>query len=84
MKLVTYKTDVEAGARLGVIEDGIVVDVAGFGEASGLDLPSRMLDFIDLGPVAVRQLREALHLADGHWAELSRPCDRKCQGAGYR
>lgn len=67
MKLVTYKTDVEAAARFGVIEDGIVVDVAGFGEASGLDLPSRMLDFIDLGPVAVRQLREALHIADGDW-----------------
>ncbi|MFC6640062.1 FAA hydrolase family protein [Sulfitobacter sp. JBTF-M27] len=65
MKLVTYRTDVEAPARLGVIDDGIVVDVAGFGEHVGLDLPSRMLDFIDLGPLAVRQLRDAVHSAGG-------------------
>ena len=67
MKLVTYRTDIEAPARLGVIEDGIVVDVAGFGEAIGLDLPHRMLDFIDLGPVATRHLSSALHEADGDW-----------------
>ena len=67
MKLVTYRTHVEAEARLGVMQDDIVVDVAGFGEHAGLDLPSRMLDFIDLGPVAVRQLREALAIADGEW-----------------
>jgi 2-keto-4-pentenoate hydratase/2-oxohepta-3-ene-1,7-dioic acid hydratase in catechol pathway len=67
MKLVTYRTDIEAAARLGVIEDGIVVDVAGFGEHAGLDLPDHMLDFINLGPVAVAQLREALHLAAGVW-----------------
>jgi 2-keto-4-pentenoate hydratase/2-oxohepta-3-ene-1,7-dioic acid hydratase in catechol pathway len=67
MKLVTYKTDVEAAARLGAIEDGIVVDVAGFGEYAGLDLPDRMLDFIDLGPVAVRQLSDALLHAGGDW-----------------
>ncbi|KIN70293.1 Fumarylacetoacetate hydrolase [Sulfitobacter noctilucae] len=67
MKLVTYRTHIEAEARLGVIEDDIVVDVAGFGEYAGLDLPSRMLDFIDLGPVAVRQLSDALQLAEGDW-----------------
>lgn len=67
MKLVTYRTGIEAMARLGVVEDGIVVDVAGFGETVGLDLPDRMLDFIDLGPVALRQLRTALHEADGDW-----------------
>ncbi|MEP5729453.1 MAG: fumarylacetoacetate hydrolase family protein [Sulfitobacter sp.] len=67
MKLVTYRTDIEAPARLGVIQGGIVVDVAGFGEQMGLDLPSRMLDFIDLGPVAVRQLRLALEQAEGNW-----------------
>lgn len=67
MKLVTYKTDVEAAARLGVLKDGIVIDVAGFGEQVGLDLPDRMLDFIDLGPVAVGQLSDALQAADGDW-----------------
>ncbi|MCX7561222.1 fumarylacetoacetate hydrolase family protein [Sulfitobacter sp. F26204] len=67
MKLVTYKIDVESAGRLGVIQDGLVVDVAGFGETAGLDFPHRMLDFIDLGPVALRQLREALDLAGGEW-----------------
>ena len=67
MKLVTYRTDIEASARLGVIDHGLVVDVAGFGEHVGLDMPSRMLSFIDLGPVAVRQLREALHSAEGDY-----------------
>ncbi|MEW9922280.1 fumarylacetoacetate hydrolase family protein [Marimonas sp. MJW-29] len=65
MKLVTYRTNIEAPARLGAIDDGIVVDVASFGEEVGLDLPSRMLDFIDLGPHAVRQLRDAVHSAGG-------------------
>lgn len=67
MKLVTYRTDVETEARLGVIDHDLVVDVAGFGEHVGLDLPSRMLDFIDLGPVAVRQLHEVLHSAGGDY-----------------
>lgn len=67
MKLVTYRTDIEAAARLGVIENGFVIDVAGFGEAMGLDLPFRMLDLIDLGPLALRQLRRALEDADGDY-----------------
>ena len=67
MKLVTYRTHVEAEARLGVVENGTVVDVAGFGAHAGLDLPSRMLDFIDLGPNAVKRLSAALHAADSDW-----------------
>ena len=67
MKLVTYRTDVEGPARLGVIESGTVVDVAEFGLDMGLDFPDRMLDFIDRGPNAVAQLHDALREADGDW-----------------
>lgn len=67
MKLVTYRTNVESHARLGVIDNGTVVDVADFGVDMGLDFPDRMLDFIDRGPNAVAQLRDALMEADGDW-----------------
>lgn len=56
MKLVTYRASVEAEARLGALVDGLVVDLASFGEANGVELPSSMLEFIDLGPQAVAQV----------------------------
>lgn len=67
MKLVTYRTHVEAEARLGVLQDSTVVDVAEFGAHVGLNFPQRMLDFIDRGPNAVAQLRDALAAARGAW-----------------
>ncbi|NNE51682.1 MAG: fumarylacetoacetate hydrolase family protein [Sulfitobacter sp.] len=67
MKLVTYKVHIEAAPRLGVIRDGLVLDVEGFGAEIGLMLPDRMLDFIDLGPYAVHQLSSALGAAGGDW-----------------
>ncbi len=67
MKLVTYRTHIEAEARLGVLQDNTVVDVAGFGAHVGLNFPHRMLDFIDRGPNAVAQLRDALAAARGVW-----------------
>lgn len=71
MKLVTYQTHVEAAARLGVILEGTVVDVAEFGAHAGLSLPHRMLDFIDLGPIAVTRLQNALQSARGDWGNAS-------------
>lgn len=65
MKLVTYRATVEAEARLGALVDGLVVDLADFGDASGAALPSSMLDFIDLGPQAVAQVSAMLAKADG-------------------
>ena len=53
MRLVTYRASIEAEARLGAIVDDLVVDLARFGAARGVDLPSTMLGFIDLGPAAV-------------------------------
>jgi len=65
MKLVTYRASVEAEARLGALVDGLVVDLARFGAASGLAVPASMLEFIDLGPQAVRQISALLAQAGG-------------------
>jgi len=67
MRLVTYRAGIEAEARLGVIVDGIVVDVARLGARAGVPLPARMLDFIDLGPVALAELAALLSEAKGRW-----------------
>jgi 2-keto-4-pentenoate hydratase/2-oxohepta-3-ene-1,7-dioic acid hydratase in catechol pathway len=67
MRLVTYRVDVEAEGRLGVLVDGLVIDVAKLGTRAGVPLPSRMLDFIDLGPVAVAELKLLLDEAKGRW-----------------
>lgn len=60
MKLVTYREAVDAPGRLGVIEDDLVVDTGALGEALGEDFPETMLDLIDLGPVGVARLADAL------------------------
>ena len=62
MRFVTYRT-VETEPRLGLLHDGLVIDVDYFGDAIGQDLPSTMLDFIDLGPIGPRFLREAVESA---------------------
>lgn len=53
MRLVTFRANIEAEARLGALVDGFVVDLARLGAANGVPLPSTMLEFIDLGPQAV-------------------------------
>jgi 2-keto-4-pentenoate hydratase/2-oxohepta-3-ene-1,7-dioic acid hydratase in catechol pathway len=67
MRLVTYRASVESEARLGVVVDATVVDVAKLGARAGVPLPSRMLDFIDLGPVALAELGHLLEEARGRW-----------------
>lgn len=67
MRLVTYRSTVEAEGRLGAIVDGLVVDLAILGAANGVALPARMLDFIDLGPVALQTTAALLAKADGNW-----------------
>lgn len=61
MRLVTYRAEVAAAARLGALVDGNVVDLARFGAAVGVDIPSTMLEFIDLGPEAVRSTSALLN-----------------------
>ena len=65
MKLVTYRASVEDAARLGVIVDDQVVDVAALGEAYGDDLPDSMLGLIDAGKPGLNALQACLDEADG-------------------
>jgi 2-keto-4-pentenoate hydratase/2-oxohepta-3-ene-1,7-dioic acid hydratase in catechol pathway len=67
MRLVTYRAHVEAEGRLGALVDEMVVDVARLGASANVDLPSRMLDFIDLGPGGVAELRLLLDRAKERW-----------------
>jgi 2-keto-4-pentenoate hydratase/2-oxohepta-3-ene-1,7-dioic acid hydratase in catechol pathway len=62
MRLVTYRLK-QAEARLGLQHKGLVIDVAAFGAAIGHSLPSTMLEFIDLGPLALEALRSAVDSA---------------------
>lgn len=54
MRLVTYRPRVDAAGRLGAIVGDFVVDLERLAAARGAVLPATMLEFIDLGPVAVR------------------------------
>lgn len=65
MKLVTYRTHVDTAARLGVIVEGQIVDLARLGATGGIALPSNMLQFIDLGPDAVRIANGLITAANG-------------------
>ena len=60
MRLVTFRSNIEAEARLGAIDGDLVIDVEKVGTRAGLPLPSRMLDFIDLGPPAIADLRSVI------------------------
>lgn len=67
MRLVTYRATVETEGRLGVLVDDLVIDVAKLGARANVELPSRMIDFIDLGPVAVAEVKALLDEAGGRW-----------------
>ena len=65
MKLVTYRPTIEDAARLGVLVEDMVVDVAALGEAFGEDLPDSMLGLIDTGRPGLNALQACLDEADG-------------------
>jgi 2-keto-4-pentenoate hydratase/2-oxohepta-3-ene-1,7-dioic acid hydratase in catechol pathway len=65
MRLVTYRSTIEAEARLGAIYEGFVVDLARLGAAKAIALPSTLLEFIDLGPQAVTIVAEILKASKG-------------------
>jgi 2-keto-4-pentenoate hydratase/2-oxohepta-3-ene-1,7-dioic acid hydratase in catechol pathway len=67
MRLVTYRANVEAAARLGAVVDDMVVDVERIGAAAGVALPASMLDLIDLGPPATAALKKILSDKVGQW-----------------
>src|ERR1700730_6779721 len=59
MRLVTYSSG-SSGARLGVLVDGLVVDVERFGASHGLALPNDMLSFIDNSVTLLPALKDLL------------------------
>jgi 2-keto-4-pentenoate hydratase/2-oxohepta-3-ene-1,7-dioic acid hydratase in catechol pathway len=65
MKLVTYRASVEAAARLGVLVDDLVVDVAALAAAQGKVLPGTMLGLIDAGRAGLDTLRDCLDKTGG-------------------
>lgn len=65
MKLVTYRSQAADAGRLGVVENGLVIDVAALGAALSQPFASTMLDFIDQGPDAITALKNALAETDG-------------------
>ncbi|HCB1500558.1 TPA: fumarylacetoacetate hydrolase family protein [Klebsiella michiganensis] len=67
MRLITYRSNVNAASRLGAIVGDYVVDLAKLAQHSGQSLPDNMLDFIDLGPSAVTSGTELLHACEGKW-----------------
>lgn len=67
MKLVTYRACVEAAAKLGVLVDDLVVDVAALGAAQGVRLPDTMLGLIDAGRPGLETLRACLDAAGGRF-----------------
>lgn len=68
MKLVTYRAHVEGAARLGVLSDDLVVDVAALADSMGEVLPDTMLGLIDAGRAGLALLRACLDEADGDFA----------------
>lgn len=67
MRLVTYRASVEAPAVLGVIEGDLVLDVARLGAACGVEMPSRMLDLIDLSAPGLAVLKDLLSSKRALW-----------------
>ncbi len=57
MKLVTYRSGVEAAARLGLCQGDQVIDVAALAESQGESLPDTMLGLIDAGQAGLNALR---------------------------
>ncbi|MDF3352025.1 fumarylacetoacetate hydrolase family protein [Sulfitobacter sp. KE34] len=57
MKLVTYRSGVEAAARLGLCQADQVIDVAALAASQGVNLPDTMLGLIDAGQAGLDALR---------------------------
>ncbi|MDC9581550.1 fumarylacetoacetate hydrolase family protein [Xenorhabdus sp. PR6a] len=67
MRLITYRSEVTAAARLGAIVNNHVVDLAKLAIYAGSQLPDNMLAFIDLGPLAVGSTTALLGSFNGLW-----------------
>jgi 2-keto-4-pentenoate hydratase/2-oxohepta-3-ene-1,7-dioic acid hydratase in catechol pathway len=66
MHLVTYRSN-SGGARLGVMADGLVVDVEKLGAAHGVTLPREMLPLIDEAATVLPRLRDLIANSAGRF-----------------
>lgn len=64
MKLVSFRSHIESEIRLGIIHEDVIIDMESWGIENDLDLPSTMLEFIDLGPIAVKAVAATLKNID--------------------
>jgi 2-keto-4-pentenoate hydratase/2-oxohepta-3-ene-1,7-dioic acid hydratase in catechol pathway len=64
MKLATY-THAQSAPRLGLLHEGLAVDVQRLGEASGIGLPGSMLELIDRASTDLPILGDLIGNADG-------------------
>lgn len=64
MKLATYRKSVVEAGRLGLLKDGLVIDIEKLGSTTGMQFPSTMLELIDLGPDALSAIGRAVRETD--------------------
>lgn len=69
MRLVTYRADVCAAARLGAVVGDLVIDLNLLGARANRVLPTSMLELIDLGPAAWRAAATLLQTSADNWPE---------------
>jgi len=62
MKLVTYRIN-HTPARLGFIEEQMVIDIEKLGQVKNSPMPDNMLDFIDLGHDGLNQVTQLYNAA---------------------
>ena len=60
MRLATYRAHPTARAQLGAIVGNQIVNLSSLAATAGIDLPDDILEFIDLGPDALRTAKELL------------------------
>ncbi|MBX2884351.1 MAG: fumarylacetoacetate hydrolase family protein [Granulosicoccus sp.] len=66
MKLVTYRSNIESEARLGMIMENLIIDIETFGAEHGQDLPNTMLGLIDTGQPGLQTLKALVTSIDSH------------------
>lgn len=67
MRLVTFRPTVNAASRLGALVGSDVVDLCKLGKIHGHPIPDNMLDFIEMGPSAMKTTTALLSVFEGNF-----------------
>lgn len=67
MRLATFRSEVTGAARLGVIMNDTIIDVALLGAAEKVDLPESMLGLLDQGPATLAHLGRLVEARASSW-----------------